>query len=245
MPALEITTIPTRLARAVDQVGVERRLQRGAKKGSWQSRGIGRAKLHRLLETTQRMRRQALLDPGPERRRRPLQNIGSRRHSPSSTAGFRRQPQLCGNLRTDDVVVRLAVPRHGGIEIDETPDATRRLLGDGGYDGSAVTVADEHNVAKVLEFQHAKDIRDMRLKPDLGAEQMRSLTKAGQGRANRRMTGGLEIGGDIAPAPAAKPGAGHKKEFDHSLPLPGASLGSQRINWLAQTKGRPKERPFS
>ena len=45
---------------------------------------------------------------------------------------------------------------------------SRRAVGDAGDDHAAVAVADEHDVAQVLELEHAEHVLDVRLEVDAG-----------------------------------------------------------------------------
>ena len=65
-------------------------------------------------------------------------------------------------------------------------------------------------------MQKAHDVGDMRIQSDVGTKQVRALAKTGQCRGDHRMTAGLKRRRDIAPAPAAKPRAGHQKKCSHS-----------------------------
>src|SRR5204863_1621498 len=81
--ALEVAAMPAGAARALDQAGIERRLQGGAQEGPRQLSGFARAEPHRLLEAAQRMRCQPLLDPWPQHGREALRDVSGRRHAPS------------------------------------------------------------------------------------------------------------------------------------------------------------------
>jgi hypothetical protein len=76
-------------------------------------------------------------------------------------------------------------------------------------------VADQRDIVQVLVVQKAHDVGDMGVQADIGTQQMRALAKAGQCRRDHGMAAGFEARRDIAPAPTAKPGAGHQKECSH------------------------------
>jgi hypothetical protein len=55
----------------------------------------------------------------------------------------------------------LAVLRHEGIEEHETADRLGHLLGDAGNDGTAIGVADQHDIAEALPLDHVHDVGDV------------------------------------------------------------------------------------
>ena len=69
-----------------------------------------------------------------------------------------------------DVDERLAVDRVGGVEVDEPADAVGGPVGDAGDHHAAVAVADEDDVAQVLEREHVDDVGDVRVEVDVGIE---------------------------------------------------------------------------
>ena len=137
----------------------------------------------------------------------PTETAGGTRHP--SPSGLRCRPQRRCVVRTNDVIVRLTIARHGGVQIDEVSNAVVRLLSDSRDHRPAIAVADQRDIVQVVVVQKADDVSDMRVQPDVGAKQMRSLAKTGQRRRYHRMTAGVKRRRDIAPAPATKPRAGH------------------------------------
>ena len=47
-------------------------------------------------------------------------------------------------------------------------DAGARAIGDAGRDHTAIGMAEQHDVAQILEFEHAQHILDMRIEVDRG-----------------------------------------------------------------------------
>src|SRR5208337_2631079 len=55
----------------------------------------------------------------------------------------------------------LTVFRDKRIEIDDLGNMLRRAVGDAGRDHAAIAMADQHDIAKVLELQDAEYVLDM------------------------------------------------------------------------------------
>ena len=55
----------------------------------------------------------------------------------------------------------LPVLRHERIEEHETADRLGHLLGDAGNDGTAIGVADQHDVVEALPLDHVDDVGDV------------------------------------------------------------------------------------
>jgi hypothetical protein len=56
----------------------------------------------------------------------------------------------------------LAVSQHERIEVNQPPNAISRSIGNTSYDRSSVTVANQHNVSKVLIMQRCQHVLNVR-----------------------------------------------------------------------------------
>jgi hypothetical protein len=63
-------------------------------------------------------------------------------------------------------------------------------------------VPDEHDVTKILELQHAENIRDVRLKVNLRASQMHTLSQPGVGGGKELASPYVKQRPHLLPAPA-------------------------------------------
>ena len=93
-------------------------------------------------------------------------------------------------------------------------------IGHPGDDHAAVAVPDEDHVAQILVVQHGDDVVDVQVEVDVGAQQVRPFTQAGQGRRVHLVPRRPQEPGDPLVAPAAVPTAVHQDVRRHLCPLP-------------------------
>jgi len=75
------------------------------------------------------------------------------------------------------------------IEINDLGNLLRRPVGDAGRDQAAIAMADQHDIAKVLELQDAEYVLDMSIEIIRRACRMRALAKARVARRKEFMPG--------------------------------------------------------
>jgi hypothetical protein len=95
----------------------------------------------------------------------------------------------------------LPVTGHERIKVHELRQAFRRTVGHARRDHPAVAMPDEHDVTKILELQHAENVRDVHFKVNMRAGQMHPFSQPGVG-------GGKEL---VSPC---------AKQWPHLLPAP-------------------------
>ena len=120
---------------------------------------------------------------------------------------IRRLPQFLHALavRLVEIQQRLAVLRNEGVEIDQLRDAIAGAIGDAGRDHAAIAVAEQHDVAQILELDDVDHILDMGVEIDRRIHQMHALAKSGVGRRDQPMAGRLHQRMHLLPRPAATP----------------------------------------
>ncbi len=151
--------------------------------------------------------------------RRGIGRHGHRGHPPS-VAGLGRALAHAGlHIRADHVEQAFPILRHEGIEIDQFRDTALRPVGDAGCDHAAIAVRDQHDVAQILEMQHAQHIGDMRIEIDVRRRQMRALAKPGIARREQIVSGRAKQRTHFLPGPSRRPGAMSNDDCGH-LPLP-------------------------
>jgi len=70
----------------------------------------------------------------------------------------------------------LAIPRHERIQVTEVCEPLGSTLGHPGNDDSAVAVAYQDYIVKVLELEHVRHVLDMSIQINREAAQVGSLT---------------------------------------------------------------------
>jgi hypothetical protein len=78
--------------------------------------------------------------------------------------------QMHRHVRAYDVVVRLAVPWHSSIEVDEPANAFRYFVCCRCDDRAAIAVADQHDVGEIPAAQQRDHVGNVGCEPDLGSE---------------------------------------------------------------------------
>src|SRR5690606_11023161 len=87
--------------------------------------------------------------------------------------------------------------------------------GDTGCDHAAIAVPDQHDIAQILELQHAEHVSDMRFEIDIGRGKMRALAKPGIARRINVVTGGAQDRPHLLPRPGRRPGAMRNNDGSH------------------------------
>ena len=100
--------------------------------------------------------------------------------------------QLRASAHADRVERRFAIGRNEGVEEDELADSIVDVIDGGGDDDAAVRVADQHDVAQVLEHDLVDDVVDVRRQVDLRAGEVDPLTDASEARCEHVMSLGGE-----------------------------------------------------
>jgi hypothetical protein len=91
-------------------------------------------------------------------------------------------------------------------------------------------VTDQGHIVQGAVLEQCGNVGNVRLEIDIGAQQMSPLAKPGQRRRNHPVTVGAKIGGDVLPAPAAKPCTGNKQKRRHSEAESRAKLALKRAS---------------
>ena len=94
-------------------------------------------------------------------------------------------------------------------------DAIGGAIADAGDHHAAVAVSDHEHVAEALEREHVDDVGDVRVEVDVGMEQVRALTEAGEGRGVDVVAVVAQTSSNALVAPAAVPTAVHQDERRH------------------------------
>ncbi len=91
----------------------------------------------------------------------------------------------------------------------------RHAVGDAGDDEAGIAGADESDIGQSLAGDHGCDILDMGVEIGRTGNQMRPLAKTRERRRENAMALRAQPLGDIAPIPAAAPGAVDQNEIRH------------------------------
>src|SRR5215467_11408771 len=169
------------------------------------------------FETLNRLRRATLRYPF----RVPFGGVGRGRigrHSPT-VARLRGLLHALPHRRRTQINNGLPVSRHKDVEIDQLRDPVARTIGHRGYDGTAVAVADQHDISQVLVPDDSQHILDVRLEIVLGACQVLPFTKARKGGCDQTVPGGIHQRMHFLPRPTRLPGAMRDKKCDMRLGL--------------------------
>ena len=159
--------------------------------------------------------------------------------------GGMRQPSRAARLALrarfgrQQVEQAVAVVGREGVEIDELGDARARAVGDAGRDHAAIGMADQIDVAQVLEFQHAEDIGDVGLEIDVGPRQMGALAEPGIGRRDQPVAARAPSADASSSRPSRRTRR-HARRRMSPLPLPysaaTARVRAARLFQRARTK---------
>ncbi|GAA1844885.1 hypothetical protein GCM10009836_25480 [Pseudonocardia ailaonensis] len=99
-----------------------------------------------------------------------------------------------------------------GVDEDQVGDAVRDAVGGRGDDHAGVAVSDEDDVGEVVVEDGGGDVLDVGAQVDVGAEQVRRVAVAGQGRGQDAVAVGPEQWDDPLPGLAVVPRPVHEDE---------------------------------
>jgi hypothetical protein len=169
-----------------------------------------------LLEAAHRLIRQHRAQPGDVRRvGDPEQTQGRRqlrkRRDPPAIAGPHGEVDQ-GLAHGHDIDRALAVLRDHRVKVDQMGDPIRDPVGRGRDDQSGVAVSHEDHLGEVFLDDQVHDVVDVRVKPHLGAEQMRLVAVTGQRGRDHPMPGRRQQRDHPLPALSTVPGTVYQQK---------------------------------
>src|SRR5262249_7486480 len=97
---------------------------------------------------------------------------------------------------------RLAILWHEGVEIDEMLDLVPRAVGTSRRDHAAVGMADENDIAQILELKRCQNILNMGFKIDVTMREMGAFAEASVCRSKHFVSPRGHEGPQLFPRPA-------------------------------------------